>query len=233
MALNAKKVDNGNRPKAEILDAGAYPARLVQVIDLGVQKQRPYKGEEKDPIQMVYTTYELADEFMKDEDGNDQEDKPRWVSEDFPFHNLEADRAKSTARYFALDPECDEDGDWETLLGNPVLINLTRTEGKGKNAGNFYNNVGGTSSMRKKEVDKLPPLKNSTKFFSTEEPDMEVFMALPKWLQDRIKEGVEFKGSKVEEAIKNYKKPEGDDSSDDSSNEDKSDDNTDDDGEEW
>ena len=100
MTFNANKVATGGSkftPAAPV-EVGTYPARLVQLIDLGVQPRKPYQGQEKDPIQMIWVTYELTNEFMKDESGNDIEDKPRWISESFPFYNLRADRAKSTAR---------------------------------------------------------------------------------------------------------------------------------------
>ena len=206
MGLNAKKVEGGNNGhKQETLDAGTYPARLVQVIDLGVQKQRPWQGNEKEPAQMIYTTYELLDEFIVDEEGNTLEDKPRWLSEDFPFHNLELDQAKSTKRYYAMDPKDEHDGDWEKLLGTPVMLTITNKEGKGKNAGKFYNNIAGVSKMRDKDAEKAVELKNPTKFFVVTDPDMDTFMALPKWLQDRIKENVEYDGSDLEDAIRNYK----------------------------
>jgi hypothetical protein len=107
MGFKSKEAKGGgsNLPKQDPVAAGTYPGRLVQLIDLGVQKQPDYKGEPKDPIQMIHTTYELSDEFCKNEEGEDETDKPRWFSESFPFYNLDADRAKSTKRYLALDPD--------------------------------------------------------------------------------------------------------------------------------
>ena len=163
MALNAKNkeyTNNSNKIEQPVLDAGAYPGRVVQVIDLGVQPQRPYKGEDKPPAQEIMVTYELADEFIVDEEGNPVEDKPRWLSENFPLHNLQSDLAKSTKRYYAVDPDGVYDGDWTKLVGQPVMINITKDAGSGKNAGKVFNNVASTSSMRKKEADKLPALQN-------------------------------------------------------------------------
>jgi len=47
-------------------------------------------------------------------------------------------------------------------------------------------------------IDKLI---NGPKFFSLEEPDLEVFGSLPEWLQNTIKENLNFKGSPLEEAL--------------------------------
>jgi hypothetical protein len=211
MALNAKNKEftsNGKGP--DPVEPGSYPGRLVQVIDLGVQEQRPFKGEPKPPAQEIMTTYELVDEFMKDEEGNDLEDKPRWISENFPLHNLKSERARSTARYLALDPTQEFDGDWTALIGTPVMVTIVNDVGTGKNAGKIYNNIGSTNSMRKRDADKLPPLKNPGKVFDLSDVStVDVLMTLPDWLQKKIKEGLEFEGSEMADAVKNYKKKEG------------------------
>ena len=75
MAINASKVKTAsNRIEQPNLEPGPYPARLVQIIDLGLQPQRPYKGVEKPPAHELMVTYELSDAFMIDKDGNDLED---------------------------------------------------------------------------------------------------------------------------------------------------------------
>ena len=95
MALKAPQGNGGNFVPQANIEPGTYPGRLVQVIDFGLQPQRPFKGQDKPPAYELGTTYELVDEFMKDENGEDIEDKPRWVSESFPFHSLAADKAKN------------------------------------------------------------------------------------------------------------------------------------------
>jgi len=121
MARNAKQVagnnSNNSNLQAPDLTPGAYPARVVGVVFLGVQEQQPYQGQAKDPVDMVRLTYELSSEFMQDENGKTLEDKPRWFSEEMPFYSLNADRAKSTRRYLAIDPSDTCDGDFDKLLG--------------------------------------------------------------------------------------------------------------------
>lgn len=198
MALNANNVPKtGGGSRAPLLDEGAYPARLVQVIDMGLQPQRPYQGQEKPPAYMITTVYESSDEFMPGEDGEPDETKPRWFWEDLPIYNLDQDKAKSTKRYYALDPNEEADGDWSKLIGNPVLIALVKN--------GEYNNIGGTSSMRPKEAQKLPPLVNDPKVFDLSDPDVEVFLTLPQRLQDKIKANLNFEGSALEEALANHK----------------------------
>ena len=205
MSLNARNIPmagGGDKNRPDPLDPGTYPARLVQVLLLGVQPQRPYKGEEKPPKLEIMLTYEFLDEFMKDEDGDDLEDKPRWLSETLPFNNLEADLAKSTKRYYALDPNTEHGGDWSQLVETACMVTVIQNEGQGKNAGRFYENIAGVSSMRPKEAAKAPALKNPPKVFDFYEPDMTIFLSLPQWLQDKMKGAVDFGGSALEKALK-------------------------------
>ncbi len=198
--LNAKKATGGGAKKnfveQPVLEAGTYPARLVSVIDLGLQQQRPYKGEEKKPAHMIQITMELVDEFLVDEEGNDLEDKPRWLSEEFPLYNLTAARAKSTQRYYALDPDEVHEGDWTALLGAPAnVLLITNTVKSGPNQGKERNYIKDLSAMRPKDSRKTPDLVNEAKFFSLDEPDLEVFLSLPDFLQEKIKGNLEYNGS--------------------------------------
>ena len=200
MGLNAKRVasaGNSNRVEQANIEPGVYPARLVQIISLGVQPQRAFQGKEKAPVAEIMLTYELVDEFMKDEDGNDLEDKPRWVSESFPFHNLKADLAKSTKRYMAFDPTESYDGDWSKCIGQAINVTMVQN----KNGDRIYDNVANIAAMRPKDAAQCPELVNPSKVFDLEEPDMEVFNALPKWIQEKIIGNLNFKGSALEAAL--------------------------------
>ena len=201
--LNAKNVPmvGGNRERPPVLEPGSYPCRLVQVILLGTQAQKPYKGEEKPPVMEIMLTYEFLDEFMKDDEGEDIEDKPRWLSETIPLHNLAADKAKSTQRYYALDPDDKHDGDWAKLIGTPCNVNIVNNEGKGKNAGRTYENIASVSTMRPKEAAKAPELVNPPKVFDYYSPSLEVFESLPDWIKEKMKSALDYEGSDLEAMI--------------------------------
>jgi hypothetical protein len=204
MALNARKVPMGGGkkgPQQEPIEPGTYPCRVVQIIDLGVQPQRDYQGEAKAPVHEIMLTYEFLDEFCLDEDGNPDEEKPRWLSETFPLRNLESDLAKSTKRYYALDPNEDFGGDFTQLVNIPCMVTVVQNAGKGKNAGKVYTNVQGVSSMRSKEAARAPELVNEPKVFVLDEPDLTIFKSLPEWLQDKIKGNLNFEGSTLQEAL--------------------------------
>ena len=200
MALNTKKLPsqgNKNRVEQPELEPGVYPARVVQILDLGLQPQRSYRGQAKPPAYMVSITYELVDVFMVDEDGNEIEDKPRWVSEEFPIYSLEADMAKSTKRYYALDPEEVHEGDFSKLLDTPCNVTIVINRKGDK----VYTNVANISAMRPRDAAKCPELQNEARFFDLDDPDMEVFKALPKWIQEKISSNLEFKGSTLEKLL--------------------------------
>lgn len=194
MALNAKTVKNTGGKTYPPMDAGSYPARLVQVIDLGVQPQE-YLGEKKAPKREVMTTYEFLDEFLPDDKGEPDETKPRWLSESFPLNNLDSELAKSTKRYYALDPKEEQDGDWFALVGSPASVTVVTNVGKDKVE---RNKIAATSAMRPKDAANAPELVNPVKTFDMDEPDLEVFLSLPQWVQDKIKNGLEYEGSPLE-----------------------------------
>lgn len=200
MALNTKKIPStGNRVAQPELEPGVYPARVVQILDFGLQPQRPYKGQEKAPAYMISITYELVDVFMVDEDGNEIEDKPRWVSETFPIYSLDADKAKSTLRYKALDPQEVYEGDFSKLLDTPCNVSIVIN----KQGDKVYTNVANVAAMRPRDAAKCPELQNEPRFFDLDEPDLEVFNSLPDWIKEKISTNLEFKGSPLEELLAN------------------------------
>lgn len=202
MALNAKKVQGNAGPRAPALEPENYMARLVQVIDLGVQNQRPYQGQEKPPAQEIMLTYELGGEFMPDDDGNPDETRPRWLSERMPMHNLKADKAKSTKRYMALDPKMAHGGDFSQLLGKACLVAVVNNEKDGR----VYNNIGGVTQPLKGVP--VPELVNTPVAFDFDDPDLDVFLSMPDWIQGIIKDALNYNGSKLQALVDGESTPE-------------------------
>lgn len=199
MALQAPKGNpQGSKfiPQANI-EPGVYPGRLVQIIDYGLQPQKPYKGKDKPPAQEIGLTYELVDEFMKDEKGNDIEDKPRWISETLPFYGLYADKAKSTLRYLAFDPDQSWGGDFSKAIGMPINVTVVNN----KNGDKVYDNVASIAAMRPRDADKCAALKNTPRVFDVDAPDIETFYSFPQWIQDKIQGNLNYSGSVLEKLI--------------------------------
>jgi len=209
--LNAKaapKGNGGNRVEQAPMEAGGYPIRVAQVIDLGMQEQRPWQGQEKPPAHEIMLTYEFTDEFMKDENGEDVEDKPRWLSENFPLRHIDQDKAKSTQRYKALDPKMDHDGDFGSLLGAPATaMVITKPVKSGPNAGKERNYVDSLVPMRARDAARVEELQNEGKIFTLEDPDLEIFHSLPEWLQDKIKGNLEYNGSPLQALLEGGEAP--------------------------
>ena len=196
MSLKAKNIPSTSTgPAQPAIEPGPYPARIAQIIDLGLQTRRAFEGKEKAPAHHIRITYELVDEFMVDEEGEVDEDKPRWVSESLAFFGLQADNANSTKRYLALDPDEVHEGDFAELAGAACSVNVVQKAGSGKNKDKIYNNVASITPPRKRDLDNFPELKNPPVVFTLDEPDFEVFNTLPTWLQDDIKGNLEYAGS--------------------------------------
>lgn len=192
---------NANKKYVEqpVIEPGTYPGRIVQVIDMGLQPQRPYQGQDKKPCHEISFVYELVDTFLIDEEGNENEEKPRWINETLPLHPLIADKAKSTQRYKALDPENQFDGDFSQLVDIPCNVLIVNN----KKGDKVYENVASLSAMRPKDAAKCPELKNPSTVFSLDEPDINVFNKLPKWIQDKIKGNLNYQGSKLQKLVGN------------------------------
>lgn len=185
------------RVPQEELEVSNYPCRVAQVIDMG----RHYKSVwdeansrfTKDPnkeVNMLMLTYEFTTEFMKNEAGEELEDKPRWMSEDFAVYALDNDLATSTKRMKAFDPKLSRfDGDFTQVANAACTVTIAhRGNGKAK--------IGNVSPPMKGMV--VPELKNPVKVLDLEVPDLTVFQSLPTWLQDKIKENLDYEGSALQ-----------------------------------
>lgn len=199
MARNFKEMKGtgGKEMQAPLLQPDGYPARLVGITFLGVQKQRPYKGQDKPPHDMVMYTYELSHEFMQDKDGNVLEDKPRWFSEEMPVYGPEADKAKLTKRNNALDPGDEADGNPRNLLGRPCSVVVVHNAGTGKHAGRTFENVGDVTTVPKMPGYQQPDLVNPTRYFDPQDDEctLEEFRALNEFVQKKILAAQDFPGS--------------------------------------
>jgi hypothetical protein len=197
MALNSSKIKGSGNGGVDqpVIDPGVYPARIVQIIDLGLQAQRPFKGAEKKPANEIMFTYELVDSFMVDKDGKELEDKPRWVSETLPLYNVEyADKAKCTQRYKAVDPNNLFGGDFSKLVDIPINVALVHNVQGEKT----YVNVASIAAMRAKDADKCPALQNPAKVFDLDAPDVELFNSLSDWIKEKIQKNLNYNGSPLQ-----------------------------------
>jgi hypothetical protein len=207
MARNANnQASNSNKIEQEALH-GSQIARIVQVIFLGVQEQRAFQGQSKPDVDQVRVTYELSHAFMADEAGNPLADKPRWVSETFPFLNADGDLATSTKRYKAFNPTAKVPADhvWsDALLGQAIQVQLSsRLAAHGKHAGKTFTDVKGVTPPATMPGYEQPALVNPPVFFdpADDEVDVEVFNSFPDWLQELLKGAKDYAGSALATAL--------------------------------
>ena len=116
MGLNAKKVAHtgGSKgPAQEPIEPGTYPVRVAQIIDLGLQPQRPYQGQEKPPAYEIMMTYEFLDEFCLDEDGNAEGELYEDAGEGWEFKDGQYLLTKYTA----------------STVGDKVVVKIDSEEG--------------------------------------------------------------------------------------------------------
>lgn len=212
MGLNAKKSKNNTGSTIPLMDAGMYPARLLAVVDCGLQEQRPFRGQQKEPAYEILLTYEICNEFLEDEDGNPDQEKPRIISEIMPAYSLEADRAKSTQRYKALDPDISESGDWTALIGRPCMVNVTVSKPSQK-TGRQYNNISAVAPPMKGF--QFPDMVLDPIVFDMDNPEADEFLKMPNWIQDKCKRNLEFAGSKLEAILNDVPVDDDDDEMDD------------------
>lgn len=189
--------DMPSRGPSQVPEVGTHPARLVGVATLGLQPQRPYQGQEKDPQYEITHTYELCYEHMVGEDGKPDESKPFWVSETVPFFSNSVEKSKCAKRYKALDPKDEYKGDWEQLIGAPCMVTVVHNPKK-TDPSIVYANIDNTSPMAARQAKGLPSLVNEPLVFNVDDPDLEVFNRLPEFLRKKIVESLSFEGSALQ-----------------------------------
>lgn len=167
---------NGNKSSSvEPMEAGVYPARVVQIIDLGRQQKYNYKTGEQELWDdgnpkispEVRITFELPTEFV-----NDDPSKPRWMGKDYTVSTHQM--AALTKLLQATDPTIKS---LDKLIGLPLMVEVGMTSG-GKNK------VAGVSKLMKGM--EVPELINPPVIFDVSSFDQEVYETLPPFVRDKI-----------------------------------------------
>ena len=205
MARSGNDIPNEGSSKftKEVLTPNGYPARLVGAVFLGVQNQRPYQGTAKPPVEELRLTYELSHEFMKDEEGADIPDKPRWQSETVAFKSLKLELAKFTKRYNVLDPTGEHNGIIKDCLGAACSVLITNNVGSGKHAGKIFENIGDVTSAPNVPGYVQPEAVNDVFYYDPFDAacTLEEFRAQPEFIQEIIMGANNFAQSELAELI--------------------------------
>lgn len=184
---NPPKARVKDQPKADV----PHYARVVGVVDIGIQPSYEYMGKIKEETHKVEIVYELPNSLMAD-------GRPHWLSEGIPVNfNVSDNDPSFTAtlmkRVFAINPsetEYDEKV-LERLIGKPCQVTP-------------YLNKGGYAKLSKDSVSGVPTgtsigeLSNSSFIFDWDTATADDFNNLKSPLtKKKIQESVNFTGSKL------------------------------------
>lgn len=203
MSFNVEeKVETKSDGTFTLAKKGARPARLVGLIDCGVQLQE-YNGEKKKDRQEFIPVFRLTKDTYENEDGD------TVCINKSPFYGLKIFAGAKRGNYFdfcnGIDPECtvlnNGAGDLSKLLGRACLVNIEHTTKQKDGKEVTYANYAGCSPLPEDyPVDELP---EGFEFitFDTSTPDKIAFDKLWDVYQTRIKEGVDYEGSELQTVL--------------------------------
>lgn len=187
MALNFAEAKKAKKDFGRVED-GAYPARVVQIIDFGRQIETDYKtGEVKkydDGNDIVKHKVWINFEFPTETIEIDGETKPRWYGKEFTISNHEKSAMFSLLK--AIDPKgtaTNKGRNVKGMLGLPAMVTI------GSTSGGKAKIVSVSGVPKGMQVDALA---NPEVLFDLDGDDLDTFNSLPKWMQDRITDGVDF-----------------------------------------
>jgi len=129
MAMTMKGKPSGETFEKALPKAGARPARLVKVIDLGIHK-REYKGEAKEPCRMLVLEFDLVSDLhtYNEELGS----QPIRINTGYFFpltvvfgaDGTPHEKSKLRQYIRALDPTNECDYDLTRMLLRPCILNI-------------------------------------------------------------------------------------------------------------
>jgi hypothetical protein len=192
----SNKGSGGDRPKPK---AGSQAARVVHVVDLGVQPRKPYMGKEKKPARMVWVNFELPnDKFDFKGEGKLE---PHRIST-APMTASNDPKAALYKLMNSLDPQGMLAGDLTKLVNTPCLVTVVYNKQPlpdGSTA--VYANLSQVIQYPDSIPVPVPPLSIEGGSFSFDSPDIKVWESLPSFIQEKIKGALNFKGSAVEKML--------------------------------
>lgn len=168
---------------------GSRMARLVRLIDLGVQK-REYKGEIKTPVRQACFIFELPNDLMEMNDK--QVPMLLWVNNVSLLAGQE--KAKITSIVNALSPDKFID-DVGQLIGKTCMINIVL---KDKKNGGKRAEASAFSPMPDIPGLVVPEQVVTSFVFETENPTTEAWKQVPDWMKEVIRQGVGVTGTALE-----------------------------------
>jgi len=193
MALKLEATKNTKKREQQPLPKeGVRPARLVSVIDLGIQEREPWKGKEKPPIQQIRLEFDLVDDLhIFDEDKGEQPFRRSPWDLNVSIDSETGEPWKNSNLYDwwkALDPTNKFDLDFTKMLGQAIFLTVTYDDSDGITYANI-SNPSPVPDMPGFEVAKTP---NALFYFDMDEGDLEKFNILPDFIKDKMRAAINF-----------------------------------------
>jgi len=208
MSLNMQqtKQDNGRIPD------GSFPARIVQIIDLGEQHNTAWingqsvpqyyveagdgtavkgddgfakKTSEVTGMPVIQPQVQVTYEFPTETINIKGEDLPRWQSKDYTVTS----KGALFKLVQALKPGAES---ISAVLGEACLVQIGSTSGGKAKVVSVGPMVAG---MDVAQPSKAPVV------FDFDEPDQDIFSSLHDWVQEKIKSATNFSGSRLEQLV--------------------------------
>lgn len=181
--------------------AGTVPARILSVVDLGVQERKPFQGKPKDPARQVSVTFELPNDKFE----YNGEMVPARISP--KIFNVSMDPKSALFKFMqSVDPSNSKDGDLEQYPNTPCLVTIVHNTVKVDGQDRTYANV--TGVMPAPDGFPVPELSSEPFVFSFDAPTLEAYSLCPRYLRELISSAVNFEGSAAEEIASQYVEPE-------------------------
>ena len=175
------------KPKSSTppLEAGSYPARCVQVIDIGDQ-MNDLSGKLQREVMILF-------EIPSERINVNGEDKPRMISATYTLSLSDKAKLRSVLESWRGKQFTDEElaaFDLRKVLNTPCLLSVV--EKTSKTSGNKYSSIGSISRCMKGVP--VPQPDTQIMAFDLDEPGcLDTLATLPEWVQERVKQGQTYK----------------------------------------
>ena len=184
------KLGSSKKKARENIGNGQYPARIVQIVDWGMQENE-YEGDVK--VQhRVWINFELPTKRIDIEKDGETKSMPRWLGKQYTLSSHEQSTMYKMISSIAPMFDFEEDG-LEDLIGVECMVAVGTTSGGKDKVTGVNPPIDGME---------IPELENDTLIFDTSDPDYDTFLKIPDWMKKEVVGAVDFEGSVVEQLLK-------------------------------
>lgn len=177
---------------------GLQAARVVQVVDMGVQSRKPYKGAERPAKRSLWISFELVND--KADFKGDGTLEPHRISPQLMAFSTDPKSAiyKLLA---SIDPQGELKGDASKLVNRPVLVNVIYNKQNAPDGSEVtYANIGTVTPPMEGQT--IPKLSTPGVVFLFDAPDLKVYNSLPKFIKEKLTTALNFSGSALDKLLK-------------------------------